>query len=85
MRKIIDYFRTLFCKHEYELLCKDTVHDLTDKPIYIKWIYVCKKCKYKKKVTSEQGGDKHGLGVYTDVFLGGYLYFAWCNFVYNSK
>lgn len=53
MRKIIDYFRTLFCKHEYELLCKDTVHDLTDKPIYIKWIYVCKKCKYKKKVTSE--------------------------------
>lgn len=58
MRKIIDYIRSLFCKHDFELLDKGDVYEgygpyTPPYPSYTKWIYVCKKCGYKKKITSK--------------------------------
>lgn len=58
MRKIIDYIRSLFCKHDFELLAKSDVYEAHDPytllfPSYTKWIYVCKKCGYKKKITDK--------------------------------
>jgi hypothetical protein len=56
MRKLIDYIRSCFCKHVFELLQKAEVYNDTDywgrvvKPYKIgtKWSYRCKKCGYFK-------------------------------------
>ena len=50
MRKLIDYIRSCFCKHEWELLS----HDIAQYSKYTwetkqeKWAYRCKKCGYFK-------------------------------------
>lgn len=56
MRKIVDYFRSLFCNHEWELVEKRDVYEGFS-PKYewcigTKWIYICKKCKSRKIVKS---------------------------------
>ena len=56
MRKLIDYIRSCFCKHEWEQLDETPVHSSTDywgrtvEPylIGIRWTYRCKKCGYFK-------------------------------------
>lgn len=53
MRRLINYIRSCFCKHEFELLS----HDIADEPAYSwktranKWTYICKKCGYIKTHT----------------------------------
>lgn len=61
MRKIIEYFRSLFCKHEFELLQQADVHDrrpvtfeMYDTPNYTMWTYMCKKCGYVKIVSNKR-------------------------------
>ena len=52
MRWLIDYIRSCFCKHEWELLQEAKVYDDVDcrdrrtEPYIIgsKWLYRCKKC-----------------------------------------
>jgi hypothetical protein len=56
MRKLIDYIRSCFCKHEWEQLDENEVYSNTDywgrtvDPYRIgtKWTYRCKKCGYFK-------------------------------------
>lgn len=52
MRRIIEYIRSLFCKHEYELISKSKTYenDLAQRPHTIISTYMCKKCGYVKKV-----------------------------------
>lgn len=46
MRWLVEYFRSLFCKHDFELL--DELH--LGKPAYdYIYVYRCKKCGYVKK------------------------------------
>ena len=50
MRRRIDYIRSCFCKHEWELLSNE-VADKADFPWNVKqeiWVYRCKKCGYFK-------------------------------------
>jgi hypothetical protein len=55
MRTLINYIRSCFCKHEWECL-------LDASPAYVEghqrprryiWLYRCKKCGLKNKVTSD--------------------------------
>lgn len=50
MRKLIDYIRSCFCKHDWELIHESSVYNIEfDKyPIGKKWTYKCKKCGYFK-------------------------------------
>lgn len=56
MRRLIDYIKSCFCKHEWELLKETAVYDNTDYwgrtvemyPIGKKWFYRCKKCGCSK-------------------------------------
>lgn len=56
MRWLIDYIRSCFCKHEWELLSKTKVWNDTDiwgkkvEPytVGLKWLYRCKKCGCNK-------------------------------------
>ena len=56
MRWLINYIRSCFCKHEWELLSKTNVWDDTDylgrhvEPYRIgtQWFYRCKKCGHSK-------------------------------------
>lgn len=51
---LIDKIREWFCEHEYELLCDNDVWMIhPNYPSYHQWIYVCKKCGRKKKITNE--------------------------------
>ena len=62
MGVLIDKIRSLFCKHEWECLVwgqpvYETIfghpYELRyAKPSYHQWIYVCKKCMKKKKITT---------------------------------
>lgn len=57
MRKLINYIRSCFCKHEWELLKDMDVYDtLFDEkgiyPDYHEWIYRCKKCGCANKIKS---------------------------------
>ena len=51
MRKLIDYFRVCFCKHDWELLDQVDVFAFpSDRyPVSKKWIYRCKKCGIFRK------------------------------------
>lgn len=55
MRWLINYIRSCFCKHEWELLDQIKVFD-QDKsmkvPDHYEWIYRCKKCGYCNKIKS---------------------------------
>ena len=55
MRKIVEYFKyfkSLFCKHEFELIKEVAVYDeyrfYNDIPLYHKLVSRCKKCGYIK-------------------------------------
>lgn len=50
MWKIIDWIKSIFCKHDWELVqISDVYSDLWDKyPVGRKYIYICKKCKTMK-------------------------------------
>lgn len=56
MRWIINYIRSCFCKHEWELLKQANVWDSCDSyaryPIGTKWVYMCKKCGWHKIIKS---------------------------------
>lgn len=61
MRKIVEYFRSVFCKHDYRLIAEGDVYErdpyrlqLNKYPSYHKWVYICNKCKYVKTVTDEK-------------------------------
>lgn len=73
MRWLINYIRSRFCKHDWELLEKANVYldgNNTDIKDYSKWIYRCKKCGCKKiylenfsyaikKDFKKSGGNSH--------------------------
>lgn len=52
MRWLINYFRSCFCKHDWELLQQTNVwsgdNPHFEYPIGTKWIYRCKKCGWHK-------------------------------------
>lgn len=56
MRKLIEYFRSCFCKHDWELLKETVVYDgdnyAAKLPIGTKWVYRCKKCGWHKIIKS---------------------------------
>lgn len=51
MRWLINYIRSCFCKHEWELIFDTKVFGDTDKviPICYEKVYRCKKCGMSKK------------------------------------
>lgn len=51
MRTIINYIRSCFCRHDWELIFEsDIVNDITDKtPINRVKVYRCKKCGVSRK------------------------------------
>ena len=57
MRQIINYIRSCFCKHEWELLedvrlyCDRNWSGHKIEPYFVgkKWFYRCKKCGYGKE------------------------------------
>lgn len=50
MRRLINYIRSCFCKHEWELLQRTSMYKKeTDKmPYGTVWLYRCKKCGCSK-------------------------------------
>lgn len=50
MRKLINYIRSCFCRHDWELMQESSVYnrELDKYPIGKKWTYRCKKCGYFK-------------------------------------
>ena len=46
MRTIINYIRSCFCKHEYELIKEIHCHDELNRLVEVEWIYRCKKCNH---------------------------------------
>ena len=63
MGKLIELIQQWFCIHEYELLREIELYDnvytfdehLERQTVLrgYKWVYVCKKCKRKKVITSD--------------------------------
>jgi hypothetical protein len=55
MRTLINYIRSCFCKHEWECLMENAPMYKQDYkyPIKRAWLYRCKKCGCKNKVTLE--------------------------------
>ena len=56
MRRLINYIRSCFCEHEWELLHEAIVYDsgitYKDLPIGKRWTYRCKKCGFMKTYSS---------------------------------
>lgn len=53
MRWLINYIRSCFCKHDFELLSKCGVfYGGDDLPCEHKWIYRCRKCGFVRKIKS---------------------------------
>ena len=52
MRWIINYIRSCFCKHEWELIFCDEGIDATFRTKFSNKIYRCKKCGYSKRYKS---------------------------------
>lgn len=54
MRWIINYIRSCFCKHDWQLLSKTEVWDGDDPcskyPLGLRWTYRCKKCGWHKTI-----------------------------------
>ncbi len=50
MRWLINYIRSCFCNHDWELLQQVTMWENDDakRPIGTKWTHRCKKCGYIK-------------------------------------
>lgn len=59
MNWLIDKIQELFCDHEWECLVEEQpVYEgyfsmKFDTPSYYQWIYFCRKCGRKKKITSK--------------------------------
>ncbi len=51
---LIDKIRAWFCKHEWECLMSEVpIYIYSNSyPEYYEWLYVCKKCKKRKKIIS---------------------------------
>jgi len=58
MRKLIDYIRSCFCNHDWELIMKvqivanKIVEKQQDVPVGYKFVYRCKKCCSSKNITT---------------------------------
>ena len=56
MRWLINYIRSCFCNHEWELLEKINIYDYNHTgervDVGTRWIYRCEKCGYVNKVNS---------------------------------
>lgn len=52
MRWLIDYIRSCFCKHEWELIHDNFVECTYCDDAYHCKVYRCKKCGYSKKYKS---------------------------------
>lgn len=56
MRRLINYIRSCFCKHDWEcLVSKMPVYDISIKtscalPTRYEWVYRCKKCGVKNVI-----------------------------------
>ena len=52
MRKLVEYLRSCFCCHDFELIKEVKVYSNDEYPlryaIGTKWVYRCKKCGYHK-------------------------------------
>lgn len=48
MRWLINYIRSCFCKHDWEMLTHQRVFNENGNIIGEKWIYRCKTCGYSK-------------------------------------
>lgn len=55
MRWIINYIRSCFCKHNWELLSKIRYIDKKNIPTGHRWVYRCKKCGYIQRVDADDG------------------------------
>lgn len=59
MRWLINYIRSCFCKHEWELIFNSQTYgtkitgERTDAPICYTKIYRCKKCGIQRKYTDD--------------------------------
>lgn len=55
MRWLINYIRSCFCKHEWECLQENIAvyADGYTHPIRYIWIYRCKKCGCRNKITTD--------------------------------
>lgn len=55
MRWLINYIRSCFCNHEWELLTESLVYEkeIGSMPCRKVWIYRCKKCGFKNKITTD--------------------------------
>lgn len=56
MWRIIDWIRSVFCKHDWELIESGIVYDFYDireqLPLGNRYVYICKNCKKKKIVNT---------------------------------
>lgn len=52
IRWLINYIRSCFCKHDWEIIFEGTVEDCGCGSFYHNKIYRCKKCGYSKKYKS---------------------------------
>lgn len=52
LRKIVDYFRSCFCEHDWEFLGLIDCYyaEYPNKPYGHKYIYRCKKCGYVQNI-----------------------------------
>ena len=51
MRLIVNYFRSLFCKHEWEKIAEITLmNEEHDIPAGYQFVYRCPKCGYTQKI-----------------------------------
>ena len=55
MRTLINYIRSCFCKHDWELLANSLVYegDYDKRAVERVWIYRCKKCGCRNKITTD--------------------------------
>ena len=52
MRALINYLRSCFCKHEFELIKEISVYEdkHASRPCAVRHTYMCKKCGFVKKI-----------------------------------
>ena len=52
MRTLINYLRSCFCKHDFELIKEILVYenDRASRPVGIRRTYMCNKCGHVKKI-----------------------------------
>lgn len=55
MRRLINYIRSCFCKHDWECIAKNIARYESEKQIPYEriWIYRCKKCGCRNKITTK--------------------------------